>query len=327
MTNNTIKFLITKEDEGNRLDLILTKKISSLTRSKLKKIIESKNVKINSCVVSSPSKKVKLNESVVVNLFETQKKKIEPFKTKIDVVYEDKDLLIVNKPAGMVVHPGAGNFRKTLVNALIFKYKKKLSNINGDLRPGIVHRIDKETSGLLVVAKNNLAHSKLAKQFSEHTIKRKYIALIWGVIRPLKGKIETLISRSKRNRQLMAVSEVKGKRAITNYFTKKIYSIKNIPKISLVECELQTGRTHQIRVHMSHKGNPLLGDKQYGKKNIKFKKSNKDFEKKLNSLNRQALHAMSLGFFHPKNNKFMSFESNIPKDYKKLLDLLNKLSD
>ena len=190
MTNNTIKFLITKEDEGNRLDLILTKKISSLTRSKLKKIIESKNVKINSCVVSSPSKKVRLNESVVVNLFETQKKKIEPFKTKIDVIYEDKDLLIVNKPAGMVVHPGAGNFRKTLVNALIFKYKKKLSNINGDLRPGIVHRIDKETSGLLVVAKNNLAHSKLAKQFSEHTIKRKYIALIWGVIRPLKGKLK-----------------------------------------------------------------------------------------------------------------------------------------
>ncbi len=327
MINNTIKFLITGEDAGNRLDLVLAKKISSLTRSKLKKIIESKNVKINNRVISSPSKKVRLNENIVVNLFETEKSTIEPFKIKIDVVYEDKDLLVVNKPAGMVVHPGAGNFKKTLVNALIFKYKKKLSNINGDLRPGIVHRIDKETSGLLVVAKNNLAHSELAKQFSEHTIKRKYIALIWGVIRPLGGKIETLISRNKKNRQLMAVSDMKGKRAITNYFTKKVYSIKNIPKISLVECELETGRTHQIRVHMAHKGNPILGDKQYGKKNIKFKKSNKDFEKKLNSLNRQALHAKSLGFIHPNNNKFMSFESNLPKDYKKLLDLLNKLSD
>ena len=234
---------------------------------------------------------------------------------------------MVNKPSGMVVHPGAGNFKKTLVNALVFQYKKKLSNINGGLRPGIVHRIDKETSGLLVVAKNNLAHSKLAKQFSEHTIKRKYLALVWGVIRPLKGKIETLIGRSKKNRQLMTVSEVKGKKAITNYSTQKVYNINDVPKISLVECELETGRTHQIRVHMSYKGNPLLADKQYGKKNIKFKKINKDFEKKISSLNGQTLHAKSLGFFHPHNNKFMSFESSLPKNYKKLLDLLNKLSN
>ncbi len=227
----------------------------------------------------------------------------------------------------MVVHPGAGNFDNTLVNALVFKYKKELSNINGELRPGIVHRIDKETSGLLVVAKNNLAHSKLGKQFSEHTIKRKYLALVWGVVRPLNGKIETLISRSKKNRQLMTVSEINGKKAITNYYTKKVYSIKNIPKISLLECELETGRTHQIRVHMAYKGNPLLADKHYGKKNIKFKKINKEFEKKLNSLNRQALHAKSLGFFHPKDNKFVNFESDLPKNYKKLLDLLNKLNN
>jgi len=327
MTDKTIKFSVNKEDDGNRLDLMLTKRIGSLTRSKLKKVIESKNVKINNCIVSSPSKKVRLNENIVVSFFQKENNKIEPFKTKIDVVYEDKDLLVINKPAGMVVHPGAGNFKKTLVNALVFKYKKKLSDINGELRPGIVHRIDKETSGLLVVAKNNLAHSKLAKQFSEHTIERKYIALVWGVIRPLKGKIETLIARSKKNRQLMAVSEIKGKKAITNYSTQKIYSINDVPKISLVECKLETGRTHQIRVHMSHKGNPLLADKQYGKKNIKFKKINKDFEKKINSLNGQTLHAKSLGFIHPNNNKFMNFESNLPKDYKKLLDLLNKLSN
>jgi len=327
MTNNTIKFSVSKKDAGNRLDLILVKRISSLTRSQLKKVIKSKNVKVNDEIVSSPSKKIKLNESIFVNLFQKENNKIEASNIKINIVYEDKDLLIVNKPAGMVVHPGAGNFNKTLVNALIFKYKKKLSNINGNLRPGIVHRIDKETSGLLVVAKNNLAHSKLAQQFSEHTIKRRYLALVWGVIRPLKGRIETLIARDKKNRQLMAVSEIKGKKAITNYSTQKVYNIKDIPKISLVECELETGRTHQIRVHMAYRGNPLLADKQYGKKNIKFKKINKDFEKNMTFLNRQALHAKSLGFFHPKNNKFMNFESNLPKDYKKLLDLLNKLSN
>tara|TARA_B100001996_G_scaffold3074_1_gene2670 strand:+ start:215 stop:1198 length:984 start_codon:yes stop_codon:yes gene_type:complete len=327
MTNKTIKFLITKKDEGNRLDVVLAKKIDNLTRSNLKKIIESKQVKIDKFVISSPSKKVKLDQSISVNLVENIKHKIKPSKVKLDIVYQDQDIIIINKPAGMVVHPGAGNFDNTLVNALVFKYKKELSNINDDLRPGIVHRIDKETSGLLVVAKNNLAHSKLGKQFSEHTIKRKYLALVWGVVRPLNGKIETLISRSKKNRQLMTVSEINGKKAITNYYTKKVYSIKNIPKISLLECELETGRTHQIRVHMAYKGNPLLADKQYGKKNIKFKKINKEFEKKLNSLNRQALHAKSLGFFHPKDNKFVNFESDLPKNYKKLLDLLNKLNN
>ena len=242
-------------------------------------------------------------------------------------MYEDKDIVIINKPSGLVVHPGAGNYSNTLVNGLMYKYKKKLSDLNGNLRPGIVHRIDKETSGLLVVAKNNLAHSNIGKQFSEHKIKRKYIALVWGVLRPLNGKIETLISRSRKNRQLMAVSEFKGKKAITNYFTKKIFSIKDIPKISLIECKLLTGRTHQIRVHMSYKGNSLLGDKKYGKKNIKFKKINKDFEKKLNDLNRQALHAKSLGFLHPKNNELVNFESELPNDFKKMLNLLNKLSN
>ena len=327
MTNKTIKFLITKKDEGNRLDVVLAKKIDNLTRSNLKKIIESKQVKIDKFVISSPSKKVKLDQSISVNLVENIKHKIKPSKVKLDIVYQDQDIIIINKPAGMVVHPGAGNFDNTLVNALVFKYKKELSNINDDLRPGIVHRIDKETSGLLVVAKNNLAHSKLGEQFSNHTIKRKYLALVWGVIRPLNGKIETLIARSKKNRQLMAVSETRGKKAVTNYFTKKIYNIQNIPKISLVECQLETGRTHQIRVHMSFKKNPLLGDKQYGKKNLKFKKIDKDFEKKLNYLNRQALHAKSLGFIHPTNKKFINFESKLPKDYKKLLDLLNKLSN
>ena len=327
MNNNTIKFLSTKKDVGSRLDILLAKKITNLTRSNLKKIIELKKVRINNSIVSAPSKKIKLNESIIVNLEQEKETKIKPAKIKLDTVYEDRDIIVINKPAGMVVHPGAGNFENTLVNALIFKYKKDLSNINGNLRPGIVHRIDKETSGLLVVAKNNLSHSELGKQFSEHSIKRKYLALVWGVIRPLKGKIQTLISRSKKNRQLMSVSDINGKKAITNYKTKKIFNIKDVPKISLIECELETGRTHQIRVHMSFKGNSLLGDKQYGKKNLKFKRINKDFEKRLTSLNRQALHAKSLGFYHPKNNKFMNFECNLPKDFKKLLDLLDKLSN
>ncbi len=327
MTNNTIKFFTTKEEAGNRLDVILAQRINSLTRSNLKKVIELKQVKINNSIISSPSKKVKLNDYIIVKILKQKLTKIKATNIKIDIVYEDNDLLVVNKPAGMVVHPGAGNFENTLVNGLIFKYKKKLSNINGELRPGIIHRIDKETSGLLVVAKNNLAHSNLGEQFAKHSIKRKYLALAWGVIRPLNGKIQTLIGRSKKNRQLMAVNEFKGKKAITNYITKKVYNISNIPKISLLECELETGRTHQIRVHMTYKGVPLLGDKQYGKKNIKFKRIDKNFEKKLISLGRQALHAKSLGFVHPVSGKFLNFESKLPVDFKKLLNLLDKLSN
>ena len=326
MTYNTIKFVTDYKDEGKRLDVILSNRIKDLTRSNLKKIIESKQVKVNNLIAYSPSKKIKNNQNISVNLSIDEDKKIKPFNFKLNILFEDKDIIIVNKPSGMVVHPGAGNFDKTLVNALVHKYNKKLSDINGSLRPGIVHRIDKDTSGILVVAKNNLAHSNLGEQFSKHTIKRKYNALVWGVIRPLKGKIETLIGRSKKNRQLMTVTETSGKKAITNYFTKEVFNIKDIPKISLLECELETGRTHQIRVHMSYKGNPLLGDKQYGKKNTKFKKINKDFENKLNILSRQALHAKSLGFTHPVNKKYMNFNSDLPTDFKTLLNLLKKLS-
>ena len=225
-----------------------------------------------------------------------------------------------------MVHPGAGNYDNTLVNAFLFKYKNNLSDINGVLRPGIVHRIDKNTSGLLVVAKNNLAHSNLGYQFSEHIIKRKYLCLSWGVVRPLSGKIVTLITRDKKNRQLMTVSDVSGKKAITNYKTIKVFNIKDIPKISLIECELETGRTHQIRVHLKYKGSSLLGDKQYGKNNLKFKKINNEFFTKLNKLSGQALHAKTLEFTHPSTNKWMSFNSNLPDEFKKLLNLLENLS-
>ena len=226
----------------------------------------------------------------------------------------------------MVVHPGAGNYENTLVNALLYKYKKNLSDINGTLRPGIVHRIDKETSGLLVIAKNNFAHANLGEQFSKHTIERKYLCLAWGVVRPLNGKISTLITRDKKNRQLMTVSDINGKKAITNYKTIKVFNIRDIPKISLIECKLETGRTHQIRVHLKYKGTSLLGDKQYGKKNIKFKKINNVFFMKLNKLSGQALHAKTLGFIHPVSTKWMSFNTDLPDGFKKILDLLKNLS-
>jgi len=324
--NKTIEFSINKKNNGERLDVFLSKKIKNLTRSYIKKLIEKNNVRLNKSKNTSASTKIKTNDKIIVNIIEKENLKIIPKNIKLNIVYEDKDLLIINKPKGMVVHPGAGNYKDTLVNALLYKYKNSLSDINGNVRPGIVHRIDRETSGLLVVAKNNLSHSNLGKQFSDHSIKRRYKCLAWGVIRPLNGRIETLISRNKKNRQLMTVSDVNGKKAITNYNTIKVFNIKDIPKISLIECELETGRTHQIRVHLKYKGTSLLGDKQYGKKNIKFKKINKDFFNNLSALNGQALHAETLEFIHPTKKKWVSFKSMLPMDFKKTLDLLNNLS-
>ena len=202
MKNNTIEFLVNNEDAEKRLDICLSNHISHLTRSSLKKAIEKRKVAINGEIVNLPSKKVKFRQSIKFYLENEAPIKIKPSKIKLNIIFEDKDILLINKPKGMVVHPGAGNYENTLANALAYKYKKNLSDINGNLRPGIVHRIDKETSGLLVVAKNNLSHSNLGEQFSKHTIERKYQCLIWGVLRPLNGKVETLITRNKKNRQL-----------------------------------------------------------------------------------------------------------------------------
>ena len=323
---NTIKFSVDVKDSGKRLDIFLAEKINEFTRSFLKKSIKEKQVKLNNLTLSNPSTKVKYKDQIIINIIEKNHQNITPKKIKLNIIHEDKDILVINKPKGMVVHPGANNYENTLVNALLYKYKKNLSDLNGTLRPGIVHRIDKETSGLLVVAKNNLAHANLGDQFSKHTIKRKYLCLSWGVIRPLSGKVSTLITRDRKNRQLMTVSDINGKKAITNYKTLKVFNIKDIPKISLLECELETGRTHQIRVHLKYKGTSLLGDKQYGKKNIKFKKINNDFFIKLNKLSGQALHAKTLGFTHPKTKKYMSFNSDLPDSFKKLLNLLENLS-
>ncbi len=324
--NNTIKFCVDNDNSGKRLDIFLTKNLKDFTRSSLKKLIENKRVKVNNNLISTPSSKVKFKDQIEIDIIYKISKKIIPKNIKLETIYEDRDILIVNKPKGMVVHPGAGNYSNTLVNALIFKYKNNLSNINGSFRPGIVHRIDKDTSGLLVIAKNNLAHANLGNQFSKHTIKRKYLCLSWGVVRPLNGKINTLIARDKKNRQLMTVSDVSGKKAITNYKTIKIFNIKDIPKISLIECVLETGRTHQIRVHLKYKGSSLLGDTQYGKKNIKFRKINSEFFDKLNKLSGQALHAKTLEFSHPATKKWMKFDSAPPESFKKILNLLENLS-
>jgi len=323
---NTIKFSVDEKDSDKRLDKYLAENINEFTRSFLKKLIKEKQVKLNNTILFNPSTKVKYKDQIIINIIDKNRQNVIPKKIKLDIIHEDKDILIVNKPKGMVVHPGANNYENTLVNALLYKYKTNLSDVNGDLRPGIVHRIDKETSGLLVVAKNNLTHANLGDQFSKHTIKRKYLCLSWGVIRPLNGKIITLITRDKKNRQLMTVSDIKGKKAITNYKTIKVFNIKDIPKISLLECELETGRTHQIRVHLKYKGTSLLGDKQYGKKNIKFKRINNEFFVKLNKLSGQALHAKTLEFVHPKTKKWMSFNSELPDGFKKILNLLENLS-
>jgi 23S rRNA pseudouridine1911/1915/1917 synthase len=325
--NNTIKFFVDKKDSDLRVDIYLSNKISKLTRSYIKKIIKENCVKINNKIIESASIKVKTEDKIIVNLLNQRiNDKIIPSNIKLNIIFEDEDILIINKPKGMIVHPGAGNSDNTLANALKFKYKKNLSNINGNLRPGIVHRIDKETSGLLVVAKNNFSHSYLADQFKKHTIKRKYLCLAWGVIRPLSGRIITLIARNKKNRQLMTVSDINGKKAITNYKTIKVFNIKDIPRISLIECELETGRTHQIRVHLKYKNTSILGDKQYGKKNLKFKKIDREFFDLLSKLSGQALHAKTLGFIHPTKKKLVSFESELSLDFKKVLDLLDKLS-
>ena len=324
--NNTIKFSVSSQNSGKRLDIFLTENIDNYTRSFLKKLIENKQVILNKILITSPSIRIKHKDQIIVNFTQKNEENIVPKKMKLDIVFEDKDILVLNKPKGLVVHPGAGNKKNTLVNALLFKYKKNLSDINGLLRPGIVHRIDKETSGLLVVAKNNFAHSNLGDQFSKHTIKRKYLCLSWGVVRPLYGKINTLITRDKKNRQLMTASDVSGKKAITNYKTIKVFNVKNIPKISLIECELETGRTHQIRVHLKYKGTSLLGDKQYGKTKIKFKKINNEFWTNLNKLSGQALHAKTLEFVHPVSKKWMSFNSELPNSFKNILKLLENFS-
>ena len=316
-----INLLVETQDDILRVDQFINKYEKDLSRSKIKNLILKKNLSINNKLNDDPSKKIKINDKISLIIPEPEEVNLKPFEYKIEIIYEDNDLLVLNKKADISMHPGAGNKDKTLVNALI-NYKKKLSNINGELRPGIVHRIDKHTSGLVVIAKNNFTHENLSNQFSEHSIERKYQTLVWGKLRPSNGRIETLITRSSKNRQLMSVSLSKGKNSITNYKTIEIFEKETVPTFSLIECKLETGRTHQIRVHMSYKGNNIVGDQKYKKKFKKIKNINKDLEKKIINLDRQFLHAVSLGFTHPTKNKRMNFKSKLPNDLENILKSL-----
>jgi len=317
-----INLIVDKTDNELRVDIFIKKKGSAISRTKIKNLILDKKLRINNKIVIDPSKKVYLNDEIKFLIPEQKKASLKPYKFNLDIIFEDKDLIVLNKPAGIVVHPGAGNFDNTIVNALMNYSKNSFSNIGGELRPGIVHRIDKNTSGLLVIAKNNQAHENLSNQFNKHTIKRIYQLLIWGKVRPSKGKIETLITRSSKNRQMMQVSNNKGKKAITNYETIEIFENKNVPTLSLLECKLETGRTHQIRVHMNYLGNSIVGDDKYKKKFKKIKNIEPSLEKILTRLNRQFLHAKTLGFVHPKKNKEMIFNSILPNELEIILKTL-----
>jgi len=317
-----INFIVEENESNLRVDVLIKKREELISRTRIKNLILKEKLKLNHKVISNPSKKVLAGDKLSLLIPELKTVSLKPYNFKLDIIYEDNDLLIINKPAGIIMHPGAGNYDKTIVNALINYDKNSLSNIGDELRPGIVHRIDKNTSGLVVIAKNNETHENLSNQFSNHTITRVYQLLIWGKLRPSTGKIQTFITRSSKNRQLMEISLTKGKKAITNYKTIEIFENEKTPTLSLVECKLETGRTHQIRVHMNHKGNSIVGDDKYKKKYKKLKNINHNLNNSISNLNRQFLHAKTLGFIHPKTKKEMIFSSILPKELKNLLKIL-----
>ena len=314
------KIKINKEQNLKRLDQALAK-LSNFTRSQIKILISNNNVKKDGEVTKNGSYRVKEDEIYDLNLQIPKQEKFIAEDIPLNIMFEDKDIIIIDKVAGMVTHPAPGNHSGTLVNALLNHTDNHLSNIDKNNRPGIFHRLDKETSGIMVVAKNDKAHLNLAKQFKEHSISRKYNAIVWGT--PQNQTIEGYIERHRIDRKKMALNNIeKGKYSKTNIKLKKIYGIA-----SLIECILDTGRTHQIRLHMASVNSPIVGDKIYGKNKInKFGKNQNTFNKFLilKNFDRQALHAYHLGFNHPKSNKYVEFNSNLPKDMQNLLDFVVK---
>ncbi|WP_432400718.1 RluA family pseudouridine synthase [Wukongibacter sp. M2B1] len=304
---NEIKLTVDNIEASIRLDLYLSRELNDLSRSYVQKLIEKGNVKINSEVILSKKFKISMNDEIEIVIPEPEKLKLEPENIPIEIVYEDEDLMVVYKPQGMVVHPAPGHYTGTLVNALLY-HSEKLSSINGIIRPGIVHRIDKDTSGLLMIAKNNVAHNSLAAQLKEHSTNRIYSALVHGNLETDSGTIDLPIGRHPVNRLKRAVVENNGKRAVTHF---KV--IERLSGFNLVDLKLETGRTHQIRVHMAYLGHPLVGDPLYGFKKEKFK------------LNGQALHAKVIGFVHPTTGKYMEFCCELPDYFKSLLDKLRSL--
>ena len=313
------KIVINKEQSLLRLDQALAK-LTSYSRSQIKILLSNDNILKNEEIIKDASYKVKSGEKYIINIKIPELEKFDAEQIPLDIIYEDNEIIVVNKKAGMVVHPSPGHYHGTLVNALI-NHTKNLSDLNDKNRPGIVHRIDKETSGLIVIAKDNITHDNLANQFKEHTISRKYKAIVWG--QPVNQTIEGYIERHKINRKKMSLSKnEKGK-----YSKTFIKLLKTFEIASLIECELKTGRTHQIRLHLTSLNSPVVGDKVYGKSKIsKFGKNKETFNKFLilKNFSRQALHAYHLGFKHPKSNKYIEFDSNLPNDMKKLLELIVK---
>ena len=285
-----ISFIVEENENNIRVDILINKREGSISRTRVKNLILEEKLKLNNEIITSPSKKVLTGDELNLEIPEPKQASLKPYNFKLEIIHDDEHLLIINKPAGIIMHPGAGNFDKTIVNALMSYNKNSLSTIGDKLRPGIVHRIDKNTSGLVVIAKSNEAHENLSKQFSDHTITRVYQLLIWGKLRPSSGRLETYITRSSKNRQLMEVSRSKGKLAITNYKTVEIFENDKTPTLSLVECKLETGRTHQIRVHMNYSGNSIVGDDKYKKKYKKIKNVNLEIQNSISKLDRQFLH-------------------------------------
>ena len=314
--DRTETFLIGEEGAGQRLDAFLAGAIPDLTRSAVQRLIEQGHVFLNESI-PKPSVKLRFGEEVRVTVPPPEPTAAAPEDISLEILYEDADLIVLNKPAGMVVHPGAGNRAGTLVNALL-GHCSDLSGIGGELRPGIVHRIDKETSGILVVAKSDTAHQALAKQFSAHTIKRVYLALVFGNMKTDTGKIEGTIGRHPVDRKKMSGTARHGKNAVTHWRVLARYQ-----GISFLRVRLETGRTHQIRVHLSESGHPLLGDAVYGGcgrlpglKDAKLRSLIKD-------MGRQALHAQTLGFIHPVTGVYLEFSAELPADIQLVLDYLN----
>ena len=323
-TTETLKIAISKEDQGLRLDKVLATHAPQLSRARFQALITGGNVILAGRALDDSSYKVKEGEVFHITIPPAVEAAPKPQKISLDIVYEDKDLLVINKTPNMVVHPAAGNYDGTLVNALLAHCGDQLSGIGGVKRPGIVHRLDKETSGLMVVAKNDAAHQGLSEQLASRTLKRVYQAIVWGLVSSSSGRIETQIGRSKTNRKKMAVLDSGGKTAVTDY--KKLESFGLMA--SLVECRLQTGRTHQIRVHMAHLQHWLVGDPVYGRASIqKFLRLNKVdpvLSAALLDFPRQALHAAALEFIHPISETRISLTSELPEDMQGLLQVLRK---
>ena len=312
---------INKQLSSQRLDKVLVSKLEGYSRTQIKTLILNGNVSLDEKEIKDPSYITKENENYFINIILKQETKHSAENIDLNIIFEDEDLIVINKPPNLVMHPAPGNESGTLVNALMHYTNNQLSNLDDNSRPGIVHRLDKDTSGILVVAKNNNVHINLAEQFKEHTISRRYKAIVWGT--PDNQSIEGYIERNRKNRKKMSLNNKGfGKYSKTDIKLEKTFGIA-----SLVDCHLHTGRTHQIRLHLTSKNSPIIGDKIYGKSKInQFGKDKNTFNKFmiLKNFERQALHAYHLGFDHPTSKKRMNFDIEIPEDFKNLIELLLK---